>query len=104
MNDSQDNILLDREVVVFKSMDNPHLVSCDVLLHKSHVMVWQCKIEAIFCVDRILYLILPLMDRNTPNEDPDLISYLSNSNLRGGEFMPEKDTATLLHHVAVAIK
>lgn len=87
MTGPEDNILLDREVAVFKNMDHPHL----------------CKIEDIFYARGKLYLILPLMDANTPNQDPDLISWLNNRVLRG-DYLPERATATLIHHVAAAIK
>merc|ERR1712166_1353856 len=86
MTGPEDNVLLDREVAVFKNMDHPHL----------------CKIEDIFCVPGHLCLILPLMDPNTPNQDPDLISWLSNPRLRAT--LDERATATLIHHVAAAIK
>ena len=104
MTGPEDNILLDREVAVFKNMDHPHLVSCDALLHNSHVMPWQCKIEDIFCVPGKLYLILPLMDANTPNQDPELFSWLTSPLGFRGDYLSERATATLIHHVAAAIK
>jgi hypothetical protein len=58
--------------------------------------------EACYQYKNILSAILPIMPRpaETPNDEPDMMSYLLNK----GSGCSELEGATVMHHVASAMK
>jgi hypothetical protein len=62
-----------------------------------------CGIVDAFKHQNKICLIMPLMPRNTPGCEPDLMSWLMNTRLSGTR-CSEDQAATIVHHTAVAIK
>jgi len=81
-----DPAILQREMAVALGVDHPYLL----------------PMEACYQYKNILSAILPIMPRpaETPNDEPDMMSYLLNK----GSGCSEHEGATVMHHVASAMK
>jgi serine/threonine protein kinase len=75
--------MLQNEMATMMTIKHPHLIRItDAYKHQNK-----------------LYIMMPLVPRTYPGQEPDLMTWLVN-----GDRVTEKDAATIVHHTAVAIK